>query len=188
MNFLNSALMAIAMTTSVALIQPVQAQESEAAEEGGSLDPTSCVSDIIEDELRGRVAADMMNTDLPGLSDETKSEFSIATMLCGALYNLDDAQQEQYDQMSAIFTSRVWLAGDLERMGISPQLVDDTMGFGPGRANPNMVDGMPEADLKRLITAITESGFDLSSAPQEAVRELSYYVTFSSVYWGVVGE
>lgn len=151
-----------------------------AAQEGEKLD---CVFASVTGDMRASIGEAMA-----GGGDEASREAlfrNLATVAdaCVARHGITAEQKGIYFDYSLARISREWLAADMEKISLSPAVVDKALDFGPEGANPDLSGDMTEEQIMKIVQAYIDAGVDIDKVDGAVWERVGAYAAATSIYW-----
>lgn len=150
------------------------------AQEGEKLD---CVVSSVPPDMKETIGSAMA-----GAGDEAAREAlfkQLATVVdsCVARHGIAENQKSHFFDYSLARISREWIAGDIERLNLSPAVVDKALDFGPDGANPDLSADMTEEQIMKIVQAYIDAGVDIEKVDGAAWEKVGAYAAATSIYW-----
>lgn len=151
-----------------------------AAQEGEKLD---CVVGSVPADTRASIGEAMA-----GGGDEASREAlfrNLATVTdgCVAAHGITAEQKGTYFDYSLARISREWLAADMARVNLSPEVVEKALDFGPTGANPDLSGDMTEEQIVKIVQAYIDAGIDIDKVDGAVWEKVGAYAAAASIYW-----
>lgn len=96
--------------------------------------------------------------------------------LCNDVHNFTPQQKSRYWEFAMTDIARLGIGPKLEEEGISPDVIDLTMGFGPGRSNPDYGGELSDDQLEMLVAGLNEEGVDVNDIDKATWSLIGSYI------------
>jgi hypothetical protein len=164
----------VAASAALAVAAPADAQSQALLDcAAGSLS-SSFRSTFADAAMRG-ATTDEMNRQLGG-----------AVNACAERHSLPRSQWPAYFQYAMTRIERDVFAARLGAANIPVQVIDDAMGFGPGRANPVIEGRLSGGQIDTIYGALRRAGVDVTAVSGEGWGLVGVYTQASSTMWNAL--
>jgi hypothetical protein len=92
------------------------------------------------------------------MSDDLLDQLRDLTNLCAEIHGFTPLQKSDYWTFVMTDIARLGIGAKLDVEGISPDVIDQTMGFGPGRSNPIVFDELTNDQFETLRAGMEDEG------------------------------
>ena len=138
-----------------------------------------CAVGSLDSTYRARVA----EAGKAGALDGVTERLGNAVTACAKRYDLTFDQQAAYFEYTLTRVEREDIAADLALAGIPTGVIDDSLGFGPFRANPVIEGKISDEQIDTFYRALRDSGVDVKAVAGETWGLIGGYVQASSSMW-----
>lgn len=138
-----------------------------------------CAINTLDSGYRSQVADAAKSHGLGAVTDRLEN----AVTACAKRYSLTFDQQVAYYEYTLTRVEREDLASDLASAGIPTGVIDDSLGFGPFRANPLIEGKISDEQIDTFYAALRNDGVDVNAVSGETWGLIGGYVQVSSTMW-----
>ncbi len=139
-----------------------------------------CAVGSLDSSYRARIAETAKaGADLDAVTGRLKD----AVTACAERHGLTFDQQIAYYGYSLARVERDEFARQLSGVGIPTQVIDDSLGFGPYRANPLIEGKISDDQINTFYRALRDSGVDVNAVAGPTWGVIGVYVQASSTMW-----
>ena len=78
---------------------------------------------------------------------------------------------------------RAWLAHEMAAGGYPADAIDTALELGPQGRNPDLSEGISDAQVEAIIAVYSARGLDVNQAPPRVLEMIGAYAASSSSYW-----
>jgi hypothetical protein len=144
---------------------------------------SSALLDCAVNRLDSSYRASIAEAAKAGALEGKTGRLGDAVTACARAYDLSFDQQAAYYQYSLARVERDEFARQLSGVGIPTQVIDDSLGFGPFRANPLIEGNISEDQINTFYRALRDSGVDVNAVAGPTWGVIGVYVQASSTMW-----
>ena len=174
MNLVSVAAAVLVLASSLAMPSPALAQSEDLLE---------CVVGAVSVTLREDFGRALLS---PGQDSEMLRTYEKLTAIsdeCSARFALSPTQSAAYLEYGVARISRDWLITEMAKLGLSDYVVNQALGFGPGRANLDFSQGLAKNQVALLARSFSEAGVDIENVPSGGWELVGSYIAATSKYW-----
>lgn len=168
-----SRVAALLLALAAAFPAPAAAQ-SEALLDCSTLAVTPKFRDQLADAMLGSAGAD---------NDALIGELANVAETCAARHGLVGEKAGTYFRYSIARLPRDALILRLGDLGLSAQVIDTALDFGPGRSNPVISGALSRPQVETLVAALAANGVKPESVAQSTWEMVGAYAAATSLMW-----
>jgi hypothetical protein len=133
--------------------------------------------------FREKIAMSMLSDETVNETESMMDTFADIASQCATANKLDPAKMESYFTYSLARLPRETYVDKLGEQGVPATVIDDTLGFGAGRANPVITGSLSEAQVTALLSALAATGLDTDKVSDETWAMVGAYAATTSLMW-----
>jgi len=145
-------------------------------------DLLECPTTQMTAAFRDKLAAAMLGQDSPD-TDAMLELLAAAADRCADQHGLAAEKREAFFLYAVSRMPHDAFVAKLGTVGISAAVIDDALGFGPGRSNPIIKGNLSAEQLDKLLGALSAQGVDIDRVPQPTWEMVGGYAAATSQMW-----